>query len=92
LFCVEDGLVVCAPPKNNGFRGSRTAERRTYGGEQRTGGGPLPAHAKARLTRLLDRLELVLERMISGRAKTNKLKRLLPWTWKAEHPAATVHA
>ena len=34
----------------------------------------------------------VLERMVSGRTKTNELERLLPWTWKAERLAAAVHA
>jgi hypothetical protein len=31
----------------------------------------------------------VLERMISGRTRVRKLKRLLPWAWKAEYSAAT---
>jgi hypothetical protein len=34
----------------------------------------------------------VLERMVAGRTKAHELERLLPWTWKAEHPAAAVHA
>ena len=31
----------------------------------------------------------VLERMVSGRAKTHRLDTLLPWAWKAAHPANT---
>jgi transposase len=34
----------------------------------------------------------VLERMVSGRTKATELERLLPWNWKAEQLAATVHA
>ena len=34
----------------------------------------------------------VLKRMVSGRAKAHELKRLLPWTWKAERLAAAVDA
>ena len=34
----------------------------------------------------------VLERMVSGRIKATELARLLPWTWKAERPAAAVEA
>src|SRR4051795_4633132 len=34
----------------------------------------------------------VLERMVSGRTRAHKLKRLLPWTWKAERLAAAVDA
>ena len=34
----------------------------------------------------------VLERMVSGRTKARELKRLLPWSWKAERLAAAVHA
>jgi hypothetical protein len=34
----------------------------------------------------------VLERMISGRTKAHELARLLPWVWKVERLAATVHA
>jgi transposase len=34
----------------------------------------------------------VLERMVSGRTKAHELARLLPWAWKAEQLAATVHA
>jgi transposase len=33
----------------------------------------------------------VLERMVSGRTKAHELERLLPWNWKAEQLAATVH-
>jgi hypothetical protein len=32
----------------------------------------------------------VLECMVSGRTKAHELARLLPWTWQAERPAATV--
>jgi transposase len=32
----------------------------------------------------------VLERMVSGRTKTNELVRLLPWAWKGERLAAAV--
>jgi hypothetical protein len=34
----------------------------------------------------------VLERMVSGRTKANELAQLLPWSWKAERLATTVHA
>ena len=34
----------------------------------------------------------VLEHIISGRIKAHELERLLPWAWKAELLAATVHA
>jgi transposase len=34
----------------------------------------------------------VLERMVSGRTKAHELEQILPWTWKAERLAATVHA
>ena len=34
-------------------------------------------------------LKDVLERMVSGRAKSNRLDTLLPWAWKAAHPANT---
>jgi transposase len=30
----------------------------------------------------------VLERMVSGRTKSNELERLLPWAWKAKRLAA----
>jgi transposase len=33
----------------------------------------------------------VLERMVSGRIKAYELERLLPWHWKAEQRAVTVH-
>jgi hypothetical protein len=32
----------------------------------------------------------VLERMVSGRTKTDELVRLLPWAWKGERLAAAV--
>jgi hypothetical protein len=34
----------------------------------------------------------VLERVVSGRTEAHELERLLPWAWKAEQLAATVHA
>src|SRR5215212_86516 len=34
----------------------------------------------------------VLERMVSGRTKAHELEQLLPWAWKTERLAATVHA
>src|SRR5215212_9334095 len=34
----------------------------------------------------------VLERMVAGQTKSHELERLLPWTWKAERPAAAVGA
>ena len=34
----------------------------------------------------------VLERMVSDRAKTNELQRLLPWNWKVERLAAVADA
>jgi hypothetical protein len=34
----------------------------------------------------------VLERMVAGRTKARELDRLLPWNWKAERPAAAIHA
>jgi transposase len=34
----------------------------------------------------------VLERMVSGRTKAQKLECLLPWNWKAERAAAAVNA
>lgn len=33
----------------------------------------------------------VLERVVSGRTKSSQLDTLLPWSWKAERLAATVH-
>ena len=46
-----------------GYRPLRRDRRERLEALRRPGGGPLPAHAKARLTRLLDRLELVLEQI-----------------------------
>jgi transposase len=46
-----------------GYRPLRRDRRERLEALHRPGGGPLPAHAKARLTRLLDRLELVLEQI-----------------------------
>jgi hypothetical protein len=40
----------------------------------------------------LVRLTDVFERMVSGQTKAHELKRLLPWTWKAERVATAVHA
>jgi hypothetical protein len=37
-------------------------------------------------------LTYVLERVVSGRTKAYDLERLLPWAWRAERLAATVHA
>jgi hypothetical protein len=34
----------------------------------------------------------VLERMVSGRTKAREFGRLSPQTWRAERPAAAVHA
>ena len=34
----------------------------------------------------------MLERMVSGLTKAHELTWLLPWGWKAERLAATVHA
>jgi transposase len=46
-----------------GYRPLRRDRRECLEALRRPGGGPLPAHAKARLARLLDRLELVLEQI-----------------------------
>jgi transposase len=46
-----------------GYRPLRRDRRERLEALRRPGGGPLPAHAKARLARLLDRLELVLEQI-----------------------------
>ena len=46
-----------------GYRPLRRDRRERLEALRRPGGGPLPAHAKARLIRLLDRLELVLEQI-----------------------------
>jgi transposase len=46
-----------------GYRPLRRDRRERLEALCRPGGGPLPAHAKARLARLLDRLELVLEQI-----------------------------
>ena len=46
-----------------GYRPLRRDRRERLEALRRPGGGPLPEHAKARLTRLLDRLELVLEQI-----------------------------
>jgi transposase len=46
-----------------GYRPLRGDRRERLEALRRPGGGPLPAHAKARLTRLLDRLELVLQQI-----------------------------
>ena len=37
-------------------------------------------------------LTVVLEWMVSGRAKFHELERLLPWAWKAERLAANADA
>ena len=47
----------------DGYRPLHRDRRECLEALRRPGGGPLPAHAKARLTRLLDRLELVLEQI-----------------------------
>jgi transposase len=46
-----------------GYRPLRRDRRERLEALRRPGGGPLPAHARARLARLLDRLELVLEQI-----------------------------
>jgi transposase len=46
-----------------GYRPLRGDRRERLEALRRPGGGPLPAHAKARLIRLLDRLELVLQQI-----------------------------
>jgi transposase len=46
-----------------GYRPLRRDRRERLEALRRPGDGPLPAHAKARLARLLDRLELVLEQI-----------------------------
>ena len=46
-----------------GYRPLRRDRRECLEALRRPGGDPLPAHAKARLARLLDRLELVLEQI-----------------------------
>jgi transposase len=46
-----------------GYRPLRRDRRERLEALRRPGGGPLPAHAKARLALLLDRLELVLEQI-----------------------------
>ena len=46
-----------------GYRPLRRDRRECLEALRRPGGDPLPAHAKARLVRLLDRLELVLEQI-----------------------------
>ena len=33
----------------------------------------------------------VLERMVSGRTKSNELAQLLPWSWKAQQLAVAVN-
>jgi len=50
--------------------------------------------ATARLNRMVAQAWLadLLERVASGRTKAHELERLLPWSWKAERPAATVAA
>jgi transposase len=52
----------------------------------------LVATAKLNGVESLTWLTDVLERMVSGRTKSHELERLLPWHWKAERLAATVHA
>ena len=52
----------------------------------------LVATAKLNGVEPLTWLTDVLERVVSGRTKAHELERLLPWTWKAEHSAATVDA
>jgi transposase len=47
----------------SGYRALRRDRREQLEALHRPGGDPLPVHAKARLTRLLDRLELVLEQI-----------------------------
>ncbi len=37
-------------------------------------------------------LKDVLERIVSGRTKSNRLDTLLPWAWKAEQLAAAVES
>ena len=47
----------------SGYRALRRDRREQLEALRRPGGDPLPVHAKARLARLLDRLELVLEQI-----------------------------
>jgi transposase len=56
-----DGLLATLGV--GGYRPLRRDRRERLEALQRPDGGPLPVHAKARLARLLDRLELVLEQI-----------------------------
>jgi len=56
-----DGLLAALGV--GGYRPLRRDRRERLEALRRPGGGPLPAHARARLARLLDRLELVLEQI-----------------------------
>jgi transposase len=56
-----DGLLATLGV--GGYRPLRRDRRERLEALRQPGGGPLPAHAKARLARLLDRLELVLEQI-----------------------------
>src|SRR3954467_2024337 len=56
-----DGLLATLGV--GGYRPLRRDRRERLEALRQPGGGPLPAHAKARLGRLLDRLELVVEQI-----------------------------
>jgi transposase len=59
----QDRRPLLATLGVGGSRPLRRDRRERLEALRRPGGGPVPAHAKARLTRLLDRLELVLEQI-----------------------------